>query len=36
MPSQFDWLDYTGADAIGSVIGLWFRFCMSLSETCFD
>ena len=30
MPPQFDWLDYRGADAIGSVIGLWFRFCMSL------
>jgi hypothetical protein len=35
MPPQFDWLDYRGADAIGSVIGLWFRFCMSLLRALF-
>ncbi len=35
MPPQFDWLDYRGADAIGNVIGLWFRFCMSLLRTLF-
>lgn len=35
MPPQFDWLDYRGADAIGSVMGLWFRFCMSLLRNLF-
>jgi len=35
MPPQFDWLDYRGADAIGSVIGLWFRFCISLLRNLF-
>jgi len=35
MPPQFDWLEYRGADVIGSVIGLWFRFCMSLPRNLF-
>jgi hypothetical protein len=30
MPPWFDWLDYIGADSIGRLIGLWFRFCVSL------
>src|SRR5208337_3319126 len=35
MPPWFDWLDYIGADAIGRVIGLWFRFCVSLPRNLF-
>jgi hypothetical protein len=35
MPPWFDWLDYIGADAIGRVIGLWFRFCVSLLRNLF-
>jgi len=30
-----DWLEYSGADAIGRVIGLWFRFCLSLLKNTF-
>ena len=30
MRPWFDWLEYLGADAIGRVIGLWFKFCLSL------
>jgi len=26
----FEWLDYVGADAMGRLIGLWLRFCVSL------
>lgn len=35
MPPWFDWLDYIGANAIGRVIGLWFRFCVSLPRNLF-
>jgi hypothetical protein len=26
----FEWLDYMGADAMGRLVGLWLRFCLSL------
>jgi hypothetical protein len=32
MPPWVDWLDYFGADAIGSVVGLWLRFCLNLPK----
>ena len=30
MPPWFDWPDYLGTDAMGQLIGLWLRFCVSL------
>jgi len=35
MPTWSDWLDYFGADAIGSLIGLWLKFCVSLFKKLF-
>lgn len=35
MRPWFDWLEYLGADAVGRVIGLWFKFCLSLVKNAF-
>ena len=35
MRPWFDWLEYLGADAIGRVIGPWFKFCLSLVKSAF-
>jgi len=31
----WDWLDYAGADAIGGLIGLWLKFCVSIPKKVF-
>jgi hypothetical protein len=35
MPPWLDWLDYFGADAIGRVVGLWLRFCLTCAKRLF-
>lgn len=40
MPPWLDWLDWLkwdciGASALGKILGVWFGFCIRLSEDCF-